>query len=112
MCPNMTKNAYLSDRIMGQVIFATNQKHCQCLQEMAFFSAYVGASCMLLKINLKKIYIQNLFVHFYFLNSDISLNNKLPVIKVYTGIKNIHIEGTVSQIFYLGLTFDLILKNG
>ena len=31
--------------------------------------------------------------------------------KSSTGVKNIHMEDTVSQIFYLGLSFDFIVKT-
>ena len=41
--------------------------------------------------NLKPIFF------FFFLNRDILVYNKLPEIKFYTEVKNIHIEGTVSQ---------------
>ena len=60
----------------------------------------------------KKQKIKDLFVHFYFLNMDILLNNDLPEMKFCTDVENIHMEGTMSQIFYLGLSFNLILKNG
>ena len=56
----------------------------------------------------KKQKIKDLFFHFYFLNMDILLNNELPVMKFCTDVKNIHMEGTLSQIFYLGLGFNFI----
>ena len=43
--------------------------------------------------------------HFYFLNKDFSLNIEVNVLKSFTDVKNILIEGSVSQIFYLGLSF-------
>ena len=43
--------------------------------------------------------------HFYFLNMDISANIIVTEIKFSTEINNIHTQGTVSQIFYLGLSF-------
>ena len=42
------------------------------------------------------------------LNSNISLIIEITVIKCYTHIKNIHMEGTVSQNFYSGLSFYFI----
>ena len=51
-------------------------------------------------LSLKKRQIKYLFFHFYFLNMDILLTNKLPIIKLYTDIENTHMEGTVSQISY------------
>ena len=56
---------------------------------------------------MKKL-IQNQFLHFYFLNIDISLIVEIAVIKSNTDVKNIHMEGTLSQIFYLGLSFYFI----
>ena len=46
-----------------------------------------------------KLLILNLFFHFYFLNMDISLNIYTLVITFYTGVLNIPLEGSVSQIF-------------
>ena len=50
--------------------------------------------------------------HFYFLNKDFSLNIVVNVLKSFTDVKNILIEGSVSQIFDLGLGFYFMLKNG
>ena len=61
-----------------------------------------------MKFDLKKNLNKNLFFHFNFLNINISLIMKLPVLKVYTDVKNTRMEGTVSQIFYLGLSFYFI----
>ena len=36
----------------------------------------------------------------------------LILTKFYNHVANIHLEETKSQIFCLGLSFDLILKNG
>ena len=33
-------------------------------------------------------------------------------LKFYKHVHNIHLEGTVSQIFYLGLSFDFMKKTG
>ena len=33
-------------------------------------------------------------------------------LRLYKHVHNIHLEGTVSQIFYLWLSFDFMLKNG
>ena len=52
------------------------------------------------------------FFHFYFLNMDISLNIWLKILKSFTDVKHIYMEGSVSQIFYLGLGFCFIPKNG
>ena len=76
------------------------------------FSACLGANGILMTFYSKKRQIKCLFFHFYFLNMDILLNNKPPVIKLYTGVINTHVEGTLSQISYLGLSFSFIWKNG
>ena len=49
-----------------------------------------------------KKYIRKLFSHFYFLNVDIFLIMQDPTFKFYIHIKNITVEGTVSQIFDIG----------
>ena len=58
-----------------------------------------------------KLLILNLFFHFYFLNMDISLNIYTLVIKLYTGVPYIPLEGTMSQIFYLGPGFHFMIKK-
>ena len=45
---------------------------------------------------------ENCFLNFYFLNVDISLNIQDPTFKFYICIKNITVEGAVSQILYIG----------
>ena len=50
--------------------------------------------------------------HFYILNKDFSLNIEVNVLKSFTDVKNILIEGSVSQIFNLGLSFCFMSKNG
>ena len=42
------------------------------------------------------------FLYFYFLNVDISLIMYDPHLKLYICIENIALEGTVSQICYIG----------
>ena len=51
---------------------------------------------------------ENWFFNFYFLNWDISLNIHFPNIKFHIHIKNIYMEGTVSQIFYLSPSFNFM----
>ena len=36
----------------------------------------------------------------------------LILMKLYKHVDNIHHQGTVSQMFYYGLSFDFILKKG
>ena len=76
--------------------------------ERAHFSVRHGANGILMTFYPKKQKIKDLFFHFYFLNMDILLNNELPVMKFCTDVKNIHMKGTLSQIFYLGLSFNFI----
>ena len=58
-----------------------------------------------------KLLILNLFFHFYFLSMDISVNIYILVIKFYAGVLNTPLEGSVSQTFYLGPGFYLIIKK-
>ena len=51
---------------------------------------------------------KTLFFHFFFLNKDFWLNSKVKILKFSTDVKNIVIEGSVSQIFDLGLSFCFI----
>ena len=43
--------------------------------------------------------IDKLFFNFYFFNQDVSLNIHSPTIKFHTLVANIHMQGTMSQIF-------------
>ena len=56
--------------------------------------------------------ILNLFFHYYLLNMDISLNIYTLVMQFYTCVLNIPLEGSVSQIFYLGPGFYFMTKHG
>ena len=47
-----------------------------------------------------------------FLIVHISTNYALGGLKFSMHVTNIHVEGTVSQIFYLGLSFCFMSKNG
>ena len=61
--------------------------------------------------------IENCFFNFYFLIQDISFDNMFPSLHFLTHLENIHLEGTVSQIFDTGPSFHLmkcrkiIMKN-
>ena len=59
-----------------------------------------------------KLLILYLFFHFYFFNMNISLNIYTLLIIFYTGVRNITLEGSVSQISYLGHGFYSMIKNG
>ena len=51
------------------------------------------------------------FFHFYFLNKDISLNIEVKLLKFSTDVKNILMERSMSQIFYVGFSFCFISKK-
>ena len=52
------------------------------------------------------------FFFLLFLIVHISTNFALDGLKFWIRVANIHVEGTMSQIFYLGLSFCLMSKNG
>ena len=52
------------------------------------------------------------YFYFYFLNKDFWLNIGVNVLEFSTDVKNIRMEGSVSQILYLGLSFYFIAKKG
>ena len=60
----------------------------------------------------RKLLILNQFSDFYFLNMDISLGICLLSMKFCTVSHRILLEGSVSQIFYLGLSFYFMPKKG
>ena len=51
---------------------------------------------------------EKLLFYFYFLNLDISFDNKLRSTKSWILIDEIHMQGTVSHILDMGLSFDFI----
>ena len=53
----------------------------------------------------EKQYAKNSFFHFYFSNVHISVNNEFENAKLGIQVANIHVEGTVSQIFSFGPSF-------
>ena len=63
-------------------------------------------------LELFKIYCFKRFFHNYFLNVDISLNPVWLSMKSLPVVYNIQIEGRVSQIFYICLSFYFMVKNG
>ena len=48
----------------------------------------------------------------FFFIVHISTNFELKGLKFWIPVPNIHVEGTVSQIFILGLIFHFMSKNG
>ena len=80
---------------------------------IAYIFVYLTMSMMIM-INrfLRKTLILNHFFNFYFLNMDISLCICFLRLKFCMLGYKVVLEGTVSQIFYLGLRFYFMLKNG
>ena len=78
----------------------------------AIFSAIMYYNVYVIGFNFLKIIIKILFYHFYFSNQDISLTIKPPYLKVCNQINNVYLEGTMSQIFYLGPSFYFMSKIG
>ena len=60
----------------------------------------------------RKWYLKKYFFYFYFLIVHISTNNALGGLIFSKLVSNIHVEGTVSQIFDLDNTFYFMPKNG
>ena len=60
----------------------------------------------------RKWYLETIFFYFYFSNVHISTNHAPDGLKFDMHVCYIHVEGTVSQIFVLGLSFDFMSKNG
>ena len=58
-----------------------------------------------------KIYFLNHFLNFYFLEVNISLIASYSKPKLSPRVHNIDMEGRVSQIFHLGLSFYFMTKN-
>ena len=54
---------------------------------------------------------KKLFFYFYFFNTDFSLTIGVNVLKFSTDVRNIRMEGSVSQILDLGLRFCFIKKR-
>ena len=63
----------------------------------------------MIKFDLPFVKFKFVFFHFYFV--DI-LNMQVTEMKSSTGVRNIHVEGTASQIFYIWLNFSFSFKNG
>ena len=66
----------------------------------------------MINLILWKLLILNQFFYFYFFNMDISLRICFPGMKFCKVGHKVLLEGTVSHIFDLGLSFYFMLKNG
>ena len=56
--------------------------------------------------------LKPILIFFSFLIQDFSFTMAHISLKFYKHVYTIHLEGTVSQILYLGLSFDVMLKKG
>ena len=64
-------------------------------------------------LDFQKIVIQNQFDHFYFLNMNISITVLVFNQTLFVYVLKVLLEGSISQIvFYLGLSFYFMSKNG
>ena len=79
---------------------------------IAYIFAYLTMSMTMINLILRKLLILSQFFYFYFLNMDISLGICFPGMKFCIVGHKVLLEGTVSQIFDLGLSFYFMLKNG
>ena len=79
--------------------------------ERYYFSISIHVFYFENKCENRKQYLKTLFFHFYFSIVHISTNYAFDGLR-FMHVTNIHVEGTVSQIFVLGLSFDLMSKNG
>ena len=60
----------------------------------------------------RKLYLKRLFYLLLFLIVHISTNSAFEGPKFWIRVPKIHVEGTVSQIFVLGISFHFMSKNG
>ena len=85
---------------------------CAIPNKRGYFSSSFDICVIVIEFYLGFKQIKTDFLHFYFFNMDISFDIQVTEMKSLKGVKNIQIEGTVSQIFELGLGFDIMKKNG
>ena len=81
---------------------------CNIPNKRGYFSASFDICVIVINFNLGFQKCKTDFSHFYFLNMDISFDIHVTVMKSLTWVKNIQMEGNVSQIFYLNLGFDFM----
>ena len=80
--------------------------------ERGYLSSSIDRCVIEIQLYLRFLKSKTDFLHFYFLNMDISFDIQVTEMKSLTGVKTIHMEETVSPILDLGLSFDFIKKNG
>ena len=77
----------------------------------AHFSFLYDVNDIFVRFDFIQILVSNPCFHFYFFNTDILLNIDVTELEFGTQVKNITIKGSMSQIFYLGLSFYFIKKK-
>ena len=80
--------------------------------ERAYFSLSIDISIFEKKYGGRKIEYKKVFFLLLFLIVHISTNFILDGLKFWMDVPNIHVEGTVSQIFVSCLSFHFMSKNG
>ena len=80
--------------------------------ERYYFSFSIHVFYFENKCENRKRYLKTLFFHFYFSIVHISTNYAFDGLRFHMHVTNIHVEGTVSQIFVLVLSLDFMSKNG
>ena len=76
--------------------------------ERGYFSLSIDVSNFEKKYGGRKWYLKRSFLLLLFLIVYISTNIVLDGLKFWLHVPNMHVEGTVSQIFYLGLSFHFM----
>ena len=81
-------------------------------KEGYFFLPSLNTNTDVICFIFQKIEIKFLFFHFYFFNPDLKLTIVFTTLQLCSLIENVHLEGTVSQIFNLGPSFCFMSKTG
>ena len=87
-------------------------KRAVCQMKGFFFSLLCSKHTDANRFVNQNILIKNLFFHFYFLNQVFYFTIMSLSLLLWYLIDNMHLEGTVSQIFYVGPSFNFMTKNG
>ena len=85
---------------------------CDTSYERQYFSLSHAVIEMKIESWFLKTKFKYQFFHFYFLTQDFSFNIIVPPIKLYRHVYNIHMEGTMSRILYLGPRVYFMSKRG
>ena len=85
---------------------------CYTSNERDYFSLSTDVFNSVDRCKSRKWHMKIRFFDFYFLVVHISADNVLYGLIFFTHVSNIPVEGTVSQIFVLGLSFYFMAKNG